>query len=48
MIMQIASLLNRVKNLNFDASYKVFFKFVCFKYGINAIQPEPVGEEGVG
>ena len=48
MIMQTASLLNRVGNLNFDVSYKVSFKFVCFKHGFNASQPEPVGEERVG
>ena len=48
MIMQTASLLNRVGNLNFDVSYKVSFKFVRFKHGFNASQPEPVGEERVG
>ena len=48
MIIQTASLLNRVENLNFDVSYKVSFKFVCFKYGFNAIQPESLWEERAG
>ena len=36
------------ENLNFDVSYKVCYKFVCFKHSFNTIQPEPVGEERGG